>query len=191
MALFGPCPDRDHNGKVILLVTRTAPDEGLFFPFDEMSEPDALRYGFHSNEGEVLFDTFDRQGNRAGRNIQEVAETFHRLLHYSRDPGETSWSRLLANYTPYMCGLASARLLWGDTDPEGRAHTPADPWASRGWSLLFVEYLRERLGEESLRDLVLLPGEGPGRRRPVAGGPPRSADSGRSPRRLRDGVLAR
>ena len=160
VALFGPCPDRDHNGKVILLVTRTAPGEGLFFPFDEMSEPDALRYGFHSNEGEVLFDTFDRQGNRAGRNIQEVAETFHRLLHYSRDPGETSWSRLLANYTPYMCGLASARLLWGDADPEGRAHTPADPWASRGWSLLFVEYLREKLGEESLRDLVRLPEKG-------------------------------
>ncbi len=160
VALFGPCPDHDHNGKVILLVTRTAPGEGLFFPFDEMSEPEAMRYGFHSNEGEVLFDTFDRQGNRAGRNIQEIAETFHRLLHYSRDPGETSWNRLLANYTPYMCGLASARLLWGDADPEGRAYTPADPWASRGWSLLFVEYLRERLGEESLRDLVLLPEKG-------------------------------
>ena len=160
VALFGPCPDRDHNGKVILLVTRTAPEEGLFFPFDEMPEPEAMRYGFHSNEGEVLFDTFDRQGNRAGRNIQEVAETFHELLHYSHDPGETSWSRMLANYMPFLCGLTSARLLWGETDPEGRAYTSADPWASRGWSLLFVEYLREKLGEESLRDLVLSPEKG-------------------------------
>jgi hypothetical protein len=158
--LFGPCPDRDQNGKVILLVTRSAPDGGLFFPFDEMSEAEALRYGFHSNQGEVLFDTFNRQGNRAGRNIQEIAETFHRLLHYSRDPGETSWSRLLANYAPYRCGLVSARLLWGDIDPEGHTHTPADPWTSRGWSLLFVEYLRDKLGEESLRDLVLLPETG-------------------------------
>ncbi len=157
VALFGPCPDRDHNGKVILLVTRTAPVAGLFFPFDEMAEPEALRYGFHSNEGEVLFQTFDSQGNRAERNIQELAETFHRLLHYSRNPGETSWSRLLAHYSPYMCGLASARLLWGDADPEGRAHPPAEPWDSRGWPLLFVEYLRDKLGAESLRDLALQP----------------------------------
>ena len=160
VALFGPCPDRDHNGKVIILVTRAAPSGGLFLAFDEMTEAEALRYGFHSNEGEVLFHTFDRQGNRAGVNVQEVAETFHRLLHYAHDPGETAWSRLLANYTPYLCGLASARLLWGDLDPEGRAHAPTDHWASRGWSLLFIEYLREQLGEQSLRDLVARPEHG-------------------------------
>ncbi len=160
VTLFGPCPDRDGNGQVILLLTRTAPSSGLYFPFDEMAEPDAMRSGFHSNEGEILYHTFDQQGNRAARNIQELAETFHRLLHYARDPGETSWSELLANYTPYLCGLASARLLWGDLDPEGRSHASTDPWTARGWSLLFAEYLRETLGEESLRDLVMRPEKG-------------------------------
>lgn len=111
--LFGPCPDHDGNGKVILLLTRLATSTGLFFPFDELPEGEAVRYGFHSNQGEILFDAFARQGNRAVTNIQEVAETFHKLLHYSRDPGETSWNEVLANYTPYVCGLAPARLLWG------------------------------------------------------------------------------
>jgi len=160
VGLFGPCPDRDANGKVILLLTRVAPAAGMFFPFDELSEDEALRSGFHSNQGEVLYGRFARQGNRAATNVQELAETFHRLLHFARDPGETSWSELLANYTPYLCGLASARLLWGDLDPDNRAHAPYDPWAGRGWSLLFIEYLRDKFGEESLRDLVARPERG-------------------------------
>ena len=158
--LFGPCPDRDANGKVILLLTRSAGPSGTFFPFDQLPEAEAVRSGFHSNEGEVLYHAFARQGNRASRNIQELAETFHRLLHFSRDPGETAWSEMLANYTPYLCGLASSRLLWGDIDPDNRAHAPGDPWAARGWSLLFVEYLREKFGDQGLRDLVARPEKG-------------------------------
>ncbi len=158
--LFGPCPDRDGNGKVILLLTRAGGQSGLFFPFDQMPEAEAVRSGFHSNEGEILYHTFARQGNRASRNIQEVAETFHRLLHFARDPGETAWSEMLANYTPYMCGLASARLLWGDIDPENRAHAPSDAWASRGWSLLFLEYLRDKFGDQGLREIVARPEKG-------------------------------
>ena len=159
-ALFGPCPDLDCNGKVILLLTHAAGPAGLFFPFDQIPEAEAVRSGFHSNEGEILYHTFRFQANRAPRNIQELAETFHRLLHYSRDPGETSWSELLANYTPYLCGLASSRLLWGDIDPEDRAHAPGDPWAVRGWSLLFIEYLRDKFGDQGLRDLVARPEKG-------------------------------
>jgi hypothetical protein len=159
-ALFGPCPDHDGNGKVILLITRLTGTSELFFPFDEMSESEAVRFGFHSNEGEILYHSFDQQGNRADWNIQGLAETFHELLHYSHDPGETAWSTMLADYTPFMCDLASARLLWGDFDPDGRAHSPADPWTGRGWSLLFIQYLRDKLGPESLRALVQRPEKG-------------------------------
>jgi hypothetical protein len=160
VALFGPCPDVDGNGKVILLITPLSRTQGLFFPFDEMPEAEALRYGFHSNQGEILYHSFNEQGNRAGWNIGTMAETFHRLLHNRRDPAETAWSLTLSNYMPFMCGLASARLLWGDVDPEGHAHGPADPWSGRGWSLLFIEYLRDRLGEETLRDLAARPETG-------------------------------
>lgn len=160
VALFGPCPDLDANGKVILLITRVSGTPGLFFPFDQMPEEEALRYGFHSNQGEILYHSFNEQGNRATWNVRGLAETFHRLLHYRHDPAETAWSVLLSNYMPFMCELASARLLWGDIDPEGRAHAPADPWTDRGWSLLFVQYLREKLGPESLRELVTRPEKG-------------------------------
>ena len=160
VALFGPCPDRDGNGKVILLLTRMARSPALFFPFDEMDEKEALRCGFHSNQGEVLYQTFDEQGNRAGWNVQELAESFHHLLHWARDPGETSWRSLLANYTPYLCGVAPVRLLWGDFDREGRLHSPSDAWGERGWSLLFIQYLREKLGDRGLRELVASPEQG-------------------------------
>jgi hypothetical protein len=160
VGLFGPCPDIDGNGKVILLLTRLSGSNGYFFPFDEMPEKEALASGFHSNQGEVLYHAFDQQGNRASWNVQSIAETFHELLHYSHDPGETAWSTMLADYTPFMCGLASARLLWGDFDPEGRSHAPADPWAGRGWSLLFVQYLRDTFGPASLQELVARPETG-------------------------------
>ncbi len=155
--LFGPCPDIDGNGKVILLITRLSGRSDLFFRFDEMPEGDALAYGFHSNQGEILYHTFDQQGNRASWNVQGLAETFHELLHYTHDPGETAWSTMLADYSPFMCGLASARVLWGDFDPEGRSHAPADPWSARGWSLLFLQYLRDKLGPEALGELVKRP----------------------------------
>jgi hypothetical protein len=158
--LFGPCPDVDGNGKVILLITHLSGTQGLFFPFDEMQEAEALRYGFHSNQGEILYHSFEEQGNRASWNIRGPAETLHRLLHYNHDPAETAWSLTLSNYMPFMCGLASARSLWGDLDPEGHAHAPADPWSGRGWSLLFIEYLRDKLGPEGLRDLAARPETG-------------------------------
>ncbi|HUK13274.1 MAG TPA: M28 family peptidase [Thermoanaerobaculaceae bacterium] len=160
VAIFGPCPDRDGNAKVILLLCPLPRSPALFFAFDAMDDADAVRYGFHSNQGEVLYHTFEEQGNRAGWNVQTLAESFHQLLHFARDPGETAWSALLANYTPYLCGLAPVRLLWGDFDPAGRLHSPSDPWGERGWSLLFLQYLRDRLGDEALRDLVARPEKG-------------------------------
>ena len=160
VALFGPCPDMDGNGKVILLLTSNAAPTGTFFPFDERPEGDALRSGFHSNGGEILYHTFAQQGNREGWNLLGLAETFHRLLHYARDPGETARSVMVGNYMPFVCDLASARLLWGDFDPMGTSHSPSEPWEGRGWSLLFIQYLRDKLGADTLRDLVAHPENG-------------------------------
>jgi hypothetical protein len=160
VALFGPCPDNIGNGKVILLLTRNAAPTGTFFPFDERREEEALRFGFHSNGGEILYHTFEQQGNRESWNLQGLAETFHRLLHYARDPGETAWSVMLGDYMPFMCNLASARVLWGDFDPMGTSHSASEPWQGRGWSLLFIQYLRDKLGADSLRNLVAHPENG-------------------------------
>jgi Peptidase family M28 len=158
--LYGPCPDHDGNGKVIVLICDLTDVSGMFFWFDEMSEDEAVRYGFHSNQGEVLYDRFEQQGNRAPWNLRSVAATFHQLLHAAGDPRETWWSRIIADYEPFRCGLTTPRWLWGDASPSGHLHRPSDPLADGGWSPLFVEYLKEQFGDDILRDLVRDQGHG-------------------------------
>lgn len=161
VALFGPCPDLDGNGKVILLLTSLANVEGVFFRFDEMSEADSLAHGFHSNQGEVLYAAFRQQGNRAAGNLAVLARVFHELLHFARDPGETSWAELIGRHSAFAGGLSPARLLWGDDDPDLPAPPPGEPWNPRGWPLLFVHYLHERLGDRGLAAMVASPRGGP------------------------------
>jgi Peptidase family M28 len=155
--LFGPCPDIDGNGKVILLLTRSNDDSQHFFFADQMSEKEAVRLGFHSNQGEVLYHAFSEQGNRSVWNLAALAGSFNQLLHYARDPDETGWSELLANYAPYLCHLAPDRSLWGDSDPITRSASAGDPFTAAGWSLLFIHYVRERFGDEGLAALMRRP----------------------------------
>ncbi len=160
VALLGPCPDTDGNGKIILLLTRSTRDETTFVPFDQMSDGDALRYGLHSNQAEVLYLSFGRQGNRAAGNIAAVASAFAHLLQNARDPGEVVWDDLVGNYAAVLCGLAGPRSLWGDGGPLVASPSAADPWRADGWPLLLLEYLRERLGDGVLHDLVARPEPG-------------------------------
>lgn len=160
VALFGPCPDRDENGRIILLIAALAQGDGAYMPWDELSERDAALWGFHSNEGEVLYQSFAKQGNRARGNVDRLSELFGRLLLDARDPADTAWSRLVAAYTPYLCRVAPARSLWGDTDPEGVPHTPAESWSTHGWSVLLMQYLHDRIGDPGLRALAASPEPG-------------------------------
>ncbi len=180
----GPCPDRDHNGKVILLVTHAAPSGGLFLAFDEMAEAEALRYGFHSNEGEVLFHTFDRQGNRAGLEHpggrRDVPPAPPLQPRPRRDRVEPPARQL---HAVSCAGLRLARLLWGDLDPEGRAHAPGGPLDLEGAGRSSSSSTcGTSSGAESLRDLALRPETGvAGLAQLLADGRP--PDARRSPRR--------
>jgi hypothetical protein len=160
VALFGTCPDVDGNGRVIVLVTPLARSPSLFFRFDEMDEATALRYGFHSNQGEVLYHSFVAQGDRAGRNIADLARTFHQLLEFAHSPADTSWSLLGANFEPFHLGLSSARSLWGGDDPLKASPEPSVAWDPSGWPILFFDYLATRLGEGGLADLLRDPQPG-------------------------------
>ncbi|MEW6337591.1 MAG: M28 family peptidase [Acidobacteriota bacterium] len=160
VALAGPCPDRDGNDKVIVLLTALPGGGARFFRFDQLPEDDAVRNGFHSNAGEVLYLDLSLRGNRSPGNLAALAGSFHELLHHARDPRETSWSELLGGYTAFELGLAPARALWGDADPTGHPRLPSEPWNERGWSLLFARYLHQRLGDEGLSDLIANPKEG-------------------------------
>lgn len=152
--LFGPCPDLDGNGKVILLLTRATRDENPFLRFDRMPDSVATAYGVHSNEGEILYLSFSRQGTRATGNLAALAAAFHLLLHSSHDDREVAWAELLANYSAVLCNLAGKRALWGDAGHLVPSPSPSDPWSTDGWPLLLLEYLREHRGDQALRDLV-------------------------------------
>ena len=155
--LFGPCPDRDGDGKVTLLLSRSTRDDNPFLGIDRMADSEAVRFGLHSNEAEILYLSFNHQGNRAAGNLTALAAAFHRLLHHGRDPHETAWAELLANHSAYLCDLAGTRSLWGDAGHLAPSTAPADAWTSNGWPLLLLEYVRERLGDGILGDLAARP----------------------------------
>lgn len=154
VALFGPCPDLDGNGKVIVLLTALTHGEGHYFRFDSMSEAEASARGFHSNQAEILYLSFRGQGNRAAANVAVLARVFHELLHAARDPAETSWAAVVGRHAAFLCDVAPARRLWGEDDPLAAAPSPGDPWSPHGWPPLLVEYLHERLGDPGLKALV-------------------------------------
>jgi hypothetical protein len=158
--LFGPCPDVDGNGKVVLLLTRSTRDENSFLGFDEMSDAEARRFGLHSNEAEILYLSFNLQGNRAAGNIAALAAAFTHLLQYARDPAEVAWGDLVGNYAAVLAGLVSPRALWGEGAPLVASPSPADPWHADGWPLLLLEYLHEQWGDRVLSDLVANPKPG-------------------------------
>lgn len=157
---YGPLPDLDRNQRVVVFICDIARDGGLFWWFDQMADEEARRFGYRSNQGEVLYHRFEMQGNRRSWNLRAVASTLHQLLHYVADPGETAWSRLLAAHAPYFSGLANARVLWGDANPGGALHRANDPFTDQGWSPLFVEYVRAQFGDGILPDLLRDPGLG-------------------------------
>jgi hypothetical protein len=158
--LFGPCPDVDGNGKVILLLVRSTRDEVPFLPFDLLPEQRAIAFGLHSNEAEVLYLSFSRQGNMAAANLAALASAFHRLLHWSHDGGEGAWAEMLGAHAAVLCGLDDPRRLWGDAGHLILPASPSDAWAPRGWPLLLIEYVRGRIGEQALSDLVARPEHG-------------------------------
>jgi len=170
VALFGPCPDLDGNGKVIVLLTALSHGEGHYFRFDGMRESEALASGFHSNQAEVLYLAFRGQGNRAAANLAVLARVFHELLHTARDPAETSWAAVVGRHAAFSCGVAPARLLWGEDDPLAAAPSPGDPWSPHGWPQLFVQYLHERLGDPGLTALVTSTEPGPAALSAAGGG---------------------
>lgn len=149
-AVFGELPDRDGDGRLLLLVCEAATPEAEVFPADLLGEAEANRRGLHSNQGEVIYHPFAFAGNRANLNRLTLAEATYRLLHVARHPASPAASRWIAAYIPFLLGQASPRWLWGDADPQGRTYLPHDPSSERGWSVLLLQYLRERLGDPAL-----------------------------------------
>lgn len=159
-AVFGAPPDVDSNGAIIVLITRLAGEPARFWRFNQLSGELAQRNGFHSNEAEILYTDLGFTGNRRAGNLDALARAYAELLLFARDPVETAWSRAIAAYAPFLCGLSGPRLLWGEdavpSPGEGSAVSPRD----HGLWLLALEYLRERIGDDGLAALATSPSQG-------------------------------
>ncbi len=142
--MLGPEPDVDGNGRILLLLTDTSPRPATTWRYDLLDESEARALGLRTNAGEVIYHSMIFRGNRAAWNERELASAFAALLQHRLDPAETAWSDLVANYVPYLIGMAGPRLLWGDEDPLGASYAMHEPWRARGWSLLLLHYLHER-----------------------------------------------
>ena len=153
-ALLGPAPDVDGNGRIIVLVSSSTTHDATVLPSDLLSEAEANRYGLHSNQGEVIYHPFAYVGNREALNSVTLSAAYERLVIQAQHPCPPGWSRWLASFAPFLLGQTSPRWLWGDADPQGRSFAPHDPWSDRGWSVLLIEYLRQRLGDGALRELA-------------------------------------
>ncbi|HNX50487.1 MAG TPA: M28 family peptidase [Thermoanaerobaculaceae bacterium] len=153
-ALVGPATDVDENGRIIVLICPSSTHEARVMPSDLLSETEANRYGLHSNQGEVIYHPFSYLGNRMGLNGVTLSAAYLRMVVEAHHPGPPGWSRWLGNYAPFLLGEVSPRWLWGDADPQGRSYAPHDPWTEHGWSMLLIEYLHQRQGDQGLRELT-------------------------------------
>lgn len=157
-AVFGPAPDIDGNGAVIVLITRVAGGAPRFWRFNQLPDEVAQRSGFHSNQAEILYTDLGFAGNRRRDNLTTLASAYAEMLLYARDPAETAWGRAVAAYAPYRCGLSGPRLLWGEEPRPGQEDRSGD--RPPGLWLLALHYLYERVGDEGLAALARNPAEG-------------------------------
>ncbi len=91
--LFGPAPDRDDNGKVVLLgLDGDGYYGGYFNPMDSLTDKQAKGYGSHSNELEMLYLSVpDLMGSLSGPQV--VAHEFQHLLYNeAHDFFASDWS---------------------------------------------------------------------------------------------------
>lgn len=153
-SVIGPASDVDGNGRVLVLVCPSPAHDARILPSDLLSEQEANRYGLHSNQGEVIYHPFSFRGNREALNGVTLSAAYQRLVTEAHHPGPPGWSRWLSSYAPFLLGQVSPRWLWGDADPQGRSYAPHDPWSERGWSVLLIEYLHQRLGDHALREMA-------------------------------------
>lgn len=173
--LFGPAPDIDENGRVILLLLNIRDLEqgragfqytaGFFNPADQhrgvLRHPGFRGFPIRSNESDMLYiDTQPLNPNsEAAHNV--IAHEFQHLIHWRHDAREATWvDEGCAEYAAFLCGytlqehlaafekMPSVSLIeW----PVGNAGSLAHYGAVFLWML----YLHERYGgAETLAAIV-------------------------------------
>lgn len=83
--LLHAAPDRDENGRVVLLgLDGEQYYGGYFFPFDALTDEEVSKWGYHSNEMEMLYVNVAAIGGYAPDVV--VAHEFGHLLYQEQHP---------------------------------------------------------------------------------------------------------
>ena len=160
---FGPPPDIDENGKIILLLLNIRDANhasqytaGFFNPADQnrgvLRTPGFRRFPIHSNEADILYiDTQPLNPNsEVAHNV--IAHEFLHLIHWRHDPHEATWvDEGCAGYASFLCGYSvlehigafekkpSVSLIaWPERESDALPHY--------GAALLWMLYLHEQYG---------------------------------------------
>ena len=160
---FGPPPDIDENGRVILLLLNIRDANhisqytaGFFNPADQsrgvLRTPGFRGFPIRSNEADMLYiDTQPLNPNsEIAHNV--VAHEFLHLIHWRHDPREATWvDEGCAGYASFLCGYSvqehveafqktpSVSLVaWPDRQADALPHY--------GAAFLWMLYLHEQYG---------------------------------------------
>jgi len=141
---FGPIPDvLDSDPKVIFFFSSIASFmgtvfDGYFSSFNQITEAEAMTYGEHSNECEMLYLNCDKnQVDPVGPAMLSVmAHELEHLIHFEIDPYEESWvDEGCAEY---------AMVLFGHPDPlTGFPQNPGNGLTV--WDSEFADYVQTQL----------------------------------------------
>jgi hypothetical protein len=158
-ALFTAAPDRDENGKVLLLALDGGGYYGGYFdPTNTLTEEQAQQFGYHSNELEMLYvSTPDLMGSFNA--TQVVAHEFQHLLYEEAHPftqatGDWSWhNEGLAECAVHAVGGSNPVATYYYTEPDSGLATGQSlvVWTYSNYSqyaqaYVFWTYVASRLG---------------------------------------------
>ena len=191
VALFGPCPDADGNGKVILLITRHSPDPGIVLPVRRAAPGRGAALRISLQPGRDPLPRFRRTGeprrlehSRAGGDLPSPPPLQPRP---GRDRVEHPAVQLHALHVRACARAAPV----GGPGPRGPEPCPGGPldWKGLVAPLRGVPAGQAGPGVPAGPDAA--PRDGSDRSHSAAQAEGRAPDARRPHRRFRDGVLAR
>lgn len=169
---FGPPPDIDGNGRIILLLLNIRDKDnsgqytaGFFNPADQsrgvLRHPGFRGFPIRSNEAEIIYiDTHPLNPNsETAHNV--IAHEFQHIINWTHDAKEATWvDEGCAEYASFLCGYSlQEHIAAFEKTPTISLVTWADagdsPLPHYGAAFLWMLYLHEQYGGiETLVEIV-------------------------------------
>ena len=173
---FGPPPDVDENGKVIILllniidINTSHATAGYFMPIDQhrgrLHHP--VLGTLHSNEADIIYINSRNHHPNAGAIQSVIAHELQHLIHWHYSPNEEIWiDEGCADYAAFQCGynlyqhVNAFQKAPNTSLTDWTQQTETDLLAHYGAAFLFMLYLHDHYGgTETIAALVRNPLDG-------------------------------